>query len=301
MCFLRKLNGPKLRKETIIDCFLLPFIFSFLAAISILLLFHQIILSATISFTASSIKQAIPWLFFVVNLLLTTTPGRAFWSILSTVLCIVFIVPIIFYTFYKSIYDVGPKHPKQFFIDMLTQPVPGIKFEEQHDGSDSNWHCRFNHKTVSHSLLQNKTLSSKIATRSMTTIVHDCPMTCLKVVILRLHGYEMYATSNDTRFNKSYLDESPHTMQMTLYFAICHFSCPDLVFKTLPRQPPEGFIVDGFAMSSISFIFGLLTMRTWVWLLQLSQWWFIRQLILKELCIYHTKYQRLDWCKQVDN
>jgi hypothetical protein len=149
------------------------------------------------------------------------------------VLCIVFIVPIVFDTYYKSIYDFGPKHHKQSFTDILTQPVLGIEFEQQHVESDSHWHCRFNHNTVSCRLLQNKTRSSKVATRSMTTIVHDCLITCLNVVILHLHGYETYATLNDSRFNKSHLDKSLHTMQMTLYFAICHFSCPDLVFKTL--------------------------------------------------------------------
>jgi hypothetical protein len=107
---------------------------------------------------------------------------------------------------------------------------------------------------VSCRLVQNKTLSSKVVTRSTTTIVHDCPMTSLNVVIPRLHGYETYATLNDSRFNKSHLDESPHTMHMTLYFAICHFSCPDLVFKTLPCQPPDGFIMDGLAMSIILVI-----------------------------------------------
>jgi hypothetical protein len=124
----------------------------------------------------------------------------------------------------------------------------------------------------------------------MTTIVHDRQMTCLNVVIPCLHGYETYATSNDSRFNKSHLDESPHMMQMILYFAICHFSCPDLVFKTLSRQPPDGFIMDEFAMSIISVIVGLLTLRTWVQLLQLSQRGFIRQLILKKLCIYCSRY-----------
>ncbi len=301
MCFLKKLNGPKLRRETIMDCFLLWFIFSFWAAISILLLFHQIILPAKISFIASLIKKAFLWLFFMVNLLLTTTPGRVCWSILPTVLCIVFIVPIVFYTFYKSIYDFAPNHCKQSFIDILTQPVLGIEFKEKHDGSDSHWCCRFNHKMVSCRLQQNKTLFSKVATRSMTTVVHDCPMTYLNVVIPCLCGYETYATSNDSRFNKSQLDESLHTMQMTLYFAICHFSCPDLVFKTLPHQPPDSFIMDGFAMSIISVIFGLLTLHTWVRLLKLSQWQFIWQLILRELCVYCTKYWRLDWCKQVDN
>jgi hypothetical protein len=216
------------------DCFLLPFIFSIWAVISILLLFQQIILPATILFTTSLIKQAIQWLLFMVNLFLTTTFRRALWSIISTVLCIVFIVPIVFYTFYKSIYDFCPKHCKQPFIDILSQPVPGIEFEEQHDDSDSHLHRRFNHKMVSCRLLWNKTLSSKVVTRSTTMIVYDCPMTNLNSATLHLHGYETCATSNDSIFNKSHLDESPHTMQMTIYFAICHFTCPDLVFKALP-------------------------------------------------------------------
>ncbi len=92
-------------------------------------------------------------------------------------------------------------------------------------------------------------------------IVYDCPMTNLNIVTPHLHGYETYATLNDSRFNNSHLDESPHMMQMTIYFAICHFSCPDLVFKALPRQPPDDFIMNGLAMSTISIIFGLLTLR----------------------------------------
>jgi hypothetical protein len=89
-------------------------------------------------------------------------------------------------------------------------------------------------------------------------------MTNLNIVTPRLHGYKTYATLNDSRFNKSHLDESPHTMQMTIYFAICHFLYPDLVFKALPRQPPDGFIMDGLPMSTVSIIFGLLTLCAWV-------------------------------------
>jgi hypothetical protein len=126
-------------------------------------------------------------------------------------------------------------HRKQSFINILSQPVPGIDFEEKHGDSNSHLRHRFNHKMVSHRLLRNKILSSKVVTRSITAIVHDCSMTCLNVVTPCLHGYETYATSNDSRFNKKHLDESPHTMQMTIYFAMCHFSCPDLLFKALPR------------------------------------------------------------------
>ncbi len=113
------------------DCFLLPFIFSIRAAITILLLLQQIILPATMRFTASFIKQAFQWFLFVVNLFLTTKFGSTLWSIFSTVLCIVLIVLIVFYTFYKSIHDFGPKHRKRSFIDILSQPVPGIEFKEQ--------------------------------------------------------------------------------------------------------------------------------------------------------------------------
>jgi hypothetical protein len=156
MCFLGKLDGPKLRRETIMDCFLLPFIFSIQAAISILLLIQWIILPKMMLLTASLFKQAIQWLLFVMNLFLTTKFGQTLWSIISTVLCIVFIVPIVFYTFYKSIYDFGPAHRKWSFIDILSQPVPGIDFEEKHDDSNSHLRRRFNHKMVSCRLLRTR-------------------------------------------------------------------------------------------------------------------------------------------------
>ena len=131
--------------------------------------------------------------------------------------------------------------------------------------------CRFNHKMVSRRLLQNKILSSKVVTRSTTMIVHDCPMTSLNIVTPRLHGYETYVTSNDSRFNKKHLGESPHTMQMIFYLATCHFLCPGLVFKALPCWPPYGFIMNGLAMIIISVIFWHFTLRAWVRMLQFSK------------------------------
>jgi hypothetical protein len=115
-------------------------------------------------------------------------------------------------------------------------------------------------------------------------------MTSLSIVTPSLHDYETCATSNDSRFNKRHLDESPHTMQMTLYFAICNFLCPDLVFKALPCRPPDGFIMDGLAMIPISLIFGLLVSRAWIRMLQFSKRRFIQQLILRELRTFRTKH-----------
>jgi hypothetical protein len=84
---------------------------------------------------------------------------------------------------------------------------------------------------------------------SMSTLMRDCPMTNIDHDALRLYGYQTYTTSNDARFIGNHLDQSPHMMKMTLYFAICHFSCLDLVFKTIPCCPPDGFITEGFAIS----------------------------------------------------
>jgi hypothetical protein len=58
--------------------------------------------------------------------------------------------------------------------------------------------------------------------------------------------------------------------------------------------------MDGLAMITISVIFGLLTLQAWVRMLQFSKRRFIQQLILRELHIYPTKHQRLDWSKQAD-
>ena len=51
-------------------------------------------------------------------------------------------------------------------------------------------------------------------------------------------------------------------------------------------------------MITISVIFGVLTLRAWVRMLQFSKRQFIQQLILRELRIHRTKHRQLDWCKQ---
>jgi hypothetical protein len=75
----------------------------------------------------------------------------------------------------------------------------------------------------------------------------------------RLHGYQTYATHSELAFNENHLENSVQSMPMTFDFAICHFSCPDLVFKELPHQPPDGFLTNGFAMAIISMIFIIIT------------------------------------------
>jgi hypothetical protein len=294
MLFLGKLDGPKLRRETIIDCLLLPFLFFFWAAISFLLLLRQL-LSATIFFTASFIKQAIQWPLYLAYVFLTTKFGQALWFVTSTVLCTVFIVPIVFYTFYKRVYDFGPKHRKRTFIDIITNPVPGIEFKGRLGESvtfDSFQRGRFNYNAVERKLQRNKMLSSKLTTKSTTSMVYDCPITKIKSVAPCLYGYATYPTMNNASFIENHIDDMPQKMSMTLYFAICHFSCPEKVFKMLvPHRPPDGFITEGLTVSIITAIYSIIIFQAWIRILNISWKHFLSWLILRELHNYRSRFR----------
>ncbi len=51
-------------------------------------------------------------------------------------------------------------------------------------------------------------------------------------------------------------------MPMTLYFAICNFSCPDIVFSALPRMPPKGVITAFIVRAIIIMFFGRIVLQT---------------------------------------
>ena len=51
-------------------------------------------------------------------------------------------------------------------------------------------------------------------------------------------------------------------MPMTLYFAICNFSCPDIVFLALPRMPPKGVITAFIVRAIITIFFGRIVLQT---------------------------------------
>jgi hypothetical protein len=71
----------------------------------------------------------------------------------------------------------------------------------------------------------------------------------------------MHYTAND-EFSGKHVNESEQSMPMTLYFAMCHFSSPDIVFLELPRMPPKGFITSILVNFIITGIFGIITIQT---------------------------------------
>ncbi len=101
----------------------------------------------------------------------------------------------------------------------------------------------------------------KQATRSSTVIVHDCPLSNIDARARKLYGYQTYATFHDTSMEQD-ITVSAQSMPVMLHFAIIEFSCPEIVFLSLPRHPPDGFITSFVVSILITTIFTIITTRT---------------------------------------
>ena len=101
----------------------------------------------------------------------------------------------------------------------------------------------------------------KQITKSNVSVLHDCPILHITSDALQLHGCETYHTSQDNSFGK-HVNKSENSMPMTLYFAVSHFSSPDIVFMELPRMPPKGYTTFILVKLIITGIFGIVTLQT---------------------------------------
>jgi hypothetical protein len=162
------------------------------------------------------------------------------------------------------IYSFWPKDCKQSFLDILKNPVPGVEFEGrigEFDDFNTLWHHWFNQNTIAQWKERTKCLAQKQITKSIVPIVHDCPHLHIDSAAPQLHGYETYFIMYDKSMNKQ-VTEGEHSMPMTIYFATCHFPCPDIIFLELPRIPPNGFITWVLVNAIIAGIFGVGTCQT---------------------------------------
>ena len=253
------------------DIFILPIIFSIRAAITILLLLRvcsiRTFKSAT-CFTIDFVQDLYRWILFLLRIAIFSYTGRFWWFTLQ----VVFIVPITLYTFFRGVYDFGPKHRKRSFFDILRNPVPSVEFEGRTGESDdfnSLKRRRFNHNIVARRIARTKALVQRRTTRSNVAIVHDCPHSHVASTAPRLYGYETYFTLHDDSMGKR-ATEGEHSMPMTIYFAICQFSCPDIVFLKLPRKPPNGIITSALVRVIIAGIFSVITFQTCIRITKLS-------------------------------
>ena len=176
----------------------------------------------------------------------------------------VFIVPIILFTLFWNIYNFGPKHRKQSLFEILRNPVTGIEFKGRINKSDDfdSLKCRrYNQNIISRCILRDKHLAAKRATQSSRVNVHDCPLSYIDASAPKLHGYETCATFHDTSMEQN-VTVSSQSMPMMLHFAILELSCPEIIFVSLPKRPPDRFITSFMVLLLITTIFTIITTRT---------------------------------------
>jgi hypothetical protein len=110
-----------------------------------------------------------------------------------------------FYAFFWYVYKFGPKHCKGSLIDILKNPIPGIEFEG-HIGESEDFdslQCRhFDPNIIAHQDAQTKWLALKHSTKSVVSLVHDCPSLNIDSMAPQIHGYETYFTMNGESMGK---------------------------------------------------------------------------------------------------
>jgi hypothetical protein len=248
------------------DIFLLQFILSVWTAISFLFLLQAIMsrpnviqfMKCILSFLSQIIHKVIQWMSFPAWKFISSYL-RCFWLL---ILCWILIVPIVLHTFFHGVYNFGPQHRQWSFIDILFNPVPGIEFEGcTTESNDFDSLKRQGLILTAQQIAQNKFLSAKRTTQSSVALVYDCPMANMSPIAPNLCGYQTYTTFQDTSMEHQVMD-SENSMPMTHYFAMCKFSCPEIVFSKLPWHLPDGFITSTFAMALIFSIFSVITICT---------------------------------------
>ncbi len=127
---------------------------------------------------------------------------------------------------------------------------------------------------VSQKIARVKHLSAKQETWSSTVIIHDCPMAHINNAAPVLLEYQMYTTFYNTSMEDDVV-KSKYSMPITLHFAICNFSCPEIVFSSLPRCPPDGIITAFIILVFIGSIFSVMAIRTCLYISIYSHWKFL--------------------------
>jgi hypothetical protein len=159
----------------------------------------------------------------------------------------------------------------------LSYPVPGVKFDgrigKSEDFASLKRH-QFNQNLVAQKIARDKHLSAKRATWSSTVIIHDCAMAHINNAAPVLLGYQMYATFYNTSIEDDVV-KSKYSMPITLHFATCDFSCPEIVFSSLPRRPPDGTITAFIILVFIGSIFSVMAIRTCLDITVYSLWKFL--------------------------
>jgi hypothetical protein len=86
--------------------------------------------------------------------------GCFWWTVLQTI----FVVPVMFYSFFQYVCNFGPKHCKWTLYNIIMNPVPEVDFKgrlREADDFEALQHQRFNHNIVARQIACTKRLAIK--------------------------------------------------------------------------------------------------------------------------------------------
>jgi hypothetical protein len=286
-----KLDGPDARtKIKWTDILFLPFIFFGRAAIIFLTLLYHINYTSIITRAAISTdrlwdslsNQIMLWFFFILWGLFYLPPVQYIywwtWTILRGIFCTVFGIPIIFFSFFNSVYHFGPQHiEKRSLYDILSQPVPKVAFngstqefgvhKKRENGIygkiwSNQCKTRFHRRPIPRKILRSKRLVSKKdrATKRTQEEWSGCPHSHVTPIAERNCIYSSYNNPHAGSFGAGPA-EANMQMAMTIHFAINCFSPPQILYLPNPKRPPDGLITEAIMMSVVMIIFGIITTK----------------------------------------
>ena len=212
---------------------------------------------------------------------MTSRVGQILWPIISLPMYILLCGPIALYIFFKHVYEFGPEHRRRPISQILFQPVPPKETGIQLDSGKRV--TRFLPNPVPRIVARNTRLCSREDVlhqrslrqrrrssegRRIASRQYRCPNSKITPVAQKHHMYSMYSTTHATTMGFGNTDAfDGMAMEMTLYFAINNFSCPDILFHELPKKPPDGILTELFVVSAVAVIYLILTIKAYIHLL----------------------------------
>ena len=194
-----------------------------------------------------------------------------------TTLQVIFIVPIVFYSFYSSVYNFGPKHRRRTFSEIYQDPVPP---EESFFWNErGQLYTRDNPNIVPRKVMRSKRFLSKQDRRDQAkhrrlkfkdqrriipqTTQYKCPTSEITPMTERHGIYSMYTNPHAgiIGYDNAYVSNG---MTKTLYFAINSFSYPYWVYLEPPKKPPDGIITHVIMSSVITGIFMVIVSKAYM-------------------------------------
>ena len=180
----------------------------------------------------------------------------------------IFGVPIVFWTFFKSVYEFGPEHiPKRSFCEILKQPIPS---EIDFDTKKVKWRpwagcktgrqvCRA--RPLARKIARNKRIQDKrvYKTRnweSWAGQINNGPTNHMPTLASKYCTYSCYQSSQASMLGAGQCGVNQE-MTLTIFWIINKFSPPEIHFLPKPWKPPDGVITSAVIGVLMAVSFGV--------------------------------------------